>query len=234
MRSIPGARRCALLAGLALLAMPCVAFATPPAYDPKIDPLDFSSSITNPFLPFPPGRQFTYRSTDGTERIEIEVQHDTKLILGVLTTVVHDVVYTDGVKSEDTYDWYAQHKDGTVWYFGEDTKTLDAQGNVISTEGSWEAGQGGAKPGIAMLGEIEVGESYRQEFLPGVAEDFAKIVGDNELISVPYGVFGSCVATAEWTPLAPGPKEHKFYARGVGLVLEIDRKERLELVDVKH
>src|SRR4029077_17445048 len=108
-------------------------------------------------------------------------------------------VYTNDIKSEDTFDWYAQHKDGTVWYFGEDTKTLDPQGNTISTEGSWEAGVGGAKPGIVMLGKIEVGDSYRQEFLPGVAEDFAKVVSQSEFITVPWGSYAGCVATSEWT-----------------------------------
>ena len=38
-----------------------------------------------------------------------------------------------------------------MWYFGEDTKTLDPQGHVISTLGSWEAGVDGVKPGIIML-----------------------------------------------------------------------------------
>jgi hypothetical protein len=68
--------------------------------------------------------------------------------------VVHDQVSRDG---EDTYDWYAQDKDGNVWYFGEDTKEFEG-GQVVSTEGSWEAGKDGALPGIVMEADPRVGD----------------------------------------------------------------------------
>jgi len=222
----------ALVVPLAV-SLSSAALADPRPYDPVIHAEDFVSQVNNPYFPLPSGRHWTYRSTDGTERIEVEVLPGSKPILGVSTTIVHDEVFTNGTKTEDTFDWYAQHEDGTVWYFGEDTKTLDAQGNTISTEGSWEAGVAGAKPGIVMLAHPEAGDSYRQEFFAGFAEDFAKVVRLGEVVSVPWGVFGNCVETTEWTPLAPGPKEHKFYASGIGLVLEVDRKERLELTNVQ-
>ena len=226
-------RRLAIVTALTLAIFACVVFAGQPPYNPDIHPGDFVSSITNPYLPMPVGRHWTYKSTDGVERVEVEVTGDVKSILGVFTTVVRDRVYTNGVLSEDTFDWYAQHKDGTVWYFGEDTKTLDAQGHTLSTEGSWEGGVAGALPGIIMRGQPEVGDPYRQEFSAGVAEDFARVVSLNASAFVPFGAYGNCVETAEWSPLATGPKEHKFYAYGVGQVLELDRKERLELTDFK-
>jgi sugar lactone lactonase YvrE len=37
---------------------------------------------------------------------------------------VHDQVFTDGELTEDTLDWFAQDKDGNVWYFGEDSDEL--------------------------------------------------------------------------------------------------------------
>jgi hypothetical protein len=70
----------------------------------------------------------------------------TKTILGVRCVEVRDTVKIDGALKEDTLDWYAQHRDGTVWYFGEDTKEYE-KGKVSSTTGTWMAGVRGALPG---------------------------------------------------------------------------------------
>jgi hypothetical protein len=55
-------------------------------------------------------------------------------------------VFESGILTEETYDWFAQDKDGNVWYFGEDSKEFE-DGRLVSTEGSWEAGVNGAKNG---------------------------------------------------------------------------------------
>jgi hypothetical protein len=39
-----------------------------------------------------------------------------------------------------------------------------------------------------------------------------------ETIRTPAGEFRNCLKTEETTPLEPGVKEYKYYARGVGLV----------------
>src|ERR1044071_5051914 len=120
---------------------------------PQIDPANFVRAVTNPFFPLVPGTTFVYEGeTEGVPTREVmTVTNETKLILGVTTTVVHVQSFEDGVLIEETFDWYAQDVDGNVWYFGEDTMELDEAGNVISTEGSWEAGVDGAEPGIIML-----------------------------------------------------------------------------------
>lgn len=100
------------------------------------DASTFSTSIDNPFMPWTPGTVFTYEG--GGETIVVEVTDETREVLGVTTVVVHDTVSEDGEVIEDTYDWYAQDADGNVWYFGEDSKEL-SDGEVTSTEGSWEA-----------------------------------------------------------------------------------------------
>ena len=43
-----------------------------------------------------------------------------------------------------------------MWYLGEDTKEYE-DGEVVSTEGSWEAGVDGALPGIVMPADPTVG-----------------------------------------------------------------------------
>ncbi len=200
------------------------------------DPGAFVSGITNPYLGFKRGRIFRYesRTPEGLESDVVQVTSKTKTILGVATTVVHDQVFLDGELVEDTFDWYAQDKNGNVWYFGEDSKEIE-DGVVVSTAGSWQAGINGAMPGIAMLAEPEIGVQYQQEFAPGVAEDMAKVVSLSEAVQVPYGSFEGCLQTMEWTPLSPGPRESKYYAPGVGLVLETaPGGERVELISVKH
>lgn len=209
------------------------------AYNPIIDPDDFVDVIDNPYLPLVPGTTFTYEAEteDGIEENVVNVTRKTKKILDVTCTVVWDLVYVGGVLTEETYDWYAQDRHGNVWYFGEDTKEYDEDGNVISTEGSWEAGVDGAKPGIVMEADPQPGDSYRQEYYEGVAEDMAKVLRLNASVSVPYGDFDDCLKTKEWTPLDRGVVEHKYYAWGVGLVLVTELKGKsvqVELVGITH
>lgn len=202
------------------------------AYDPEINPSDFVLSVDNPLLPLIPGTTHVYEND--LERIEVSVTDDTKEILGVTTTVVRDTVFEDDEIIEDTFDWFAQDVDGNVWYFGEDTKEYEG-GQVVSTEGSWEAGMDGAKPGIVMYADPEVGSPpYRQEYYPGIAEDMAEVLSVSESVLVPYGEFESCLETNEFTPLEPDVNEHKYYCTGVGLVLEVDVNtgDRTELTEI--
>ena len=102
-----------------------------------------------------------------------------------------------------------------------------------TTEGSWLAGVNGAKPGIFMSAVPEVGQSARQEFLKGQAEDHFQVLRLGVAVHVPYGSSQQALLTKEWTPLEPGVLDHKFYLRGVGTVLEQTVKggqERNELV----
>jgi len=189
-------------------------------YDPPIDPADFSSTIDNPRLSFAPGDVFKFVQTEGGI-VEQDTTGDTKLIDGVETLIVHDFLTSpEGDVLEDTFDYFAQDKDGAVWYFGEDTKAYS--GKVVSTEGSWLAGVDCGKPGIVMPAEPKVGDSYRQEYLPGEAEDMAEIVDLNASVTVPYGSFDGCVETKEYTALAPGDVENKYYCPGTGLVSSHD------------
>jgi hypothetical protein len=201
-----------------------------PTYNPSINPSDFVSGIDNPLWPLVPGTRYVYQG--GEETIEVTVTNDTKQILGVTTIVVHDVVSVGSEIIEDTYDWYAKDKEGNVWYFGEDTKEYES-GQVVSTEGSWEAGVDGAKAGIVMHAtQPAIGSPYRQEYYACEAEDMAEVVSLSESVTVPYGSFDNCLQTREFTPLEPDVNEYKYYAPGVGLVLEVDVQSgaRTELI----
>jgi len=220
-------------------------------YAPQIVPANFVPGTPNPYFPLVPGTTYHYKTDDGAELNEVAVTADSKTILGVSIVVVHDRVYVDengngdadgascgaapGFNAElveETFDWFAPDNEGNVWYFGEDSKEYEHCA-LLGTTGSWEAGLDGAQPGIVMLAQPVIGQTYRQEFSAGVAEDFAKVVSLKQAVSVPFGDFEGCVETMEWTPLEPGDRAHKYYCAGVGLILELTPKggnERNELI----
>lgn len=184
-----------------------------------IDPNDFVTEINNPYFPLTPGTTFFYEGTkDGDIATdEMYVTHDSKEIIGVTTVVVRDRAFLNGELVEETFDWYGQDKAGNVWYFGEDAKEYE-NGVVISTEGSWEAGVDGAKPGIAVEAEPYTGDLYRQEYAPGIAEDMGQVLRLNETVTVPYGTFKHCLKTKDYSLIEPGIVENKYYAPGIGFV----------------
>ena len=208
-------------------------------YDPEIDPSDFPYTDgiipePNPYWPLVPGTTFVYEG-DG-EVITVAVTHDIKEIAGVNCIVVQDVVTEDGVAIEDTFDWYAQDGDGNVWYFGELSRSFE-DGELVGLDGSWEAGVDGAKPGIIMKANPEVGEVYRQEFFLGEAEDMGEVLdlaGSEEVAAEGADCEGDCLITADFTPIEPDVLEHKYYKPGIGFVLETKpgTGERVELVEI--
>lgn len=216
-------------------------------YDPDIDPEDFVEGIDHPYFPLIPGVTYIYEgdTEDGVERIEVNVTDQTRMVLGVECMVVRDRVWLDEDEDEvwsdeelieDTFDWYAQDDDGNVWYFGEDSTELE-DGVAVSTEGSWESGVDGALPGVIMWAEdeMEIDVPYRQEYYEGEAEDMAKILSLSESVTIDFGSFEDCLQIEEWSPLDPGVTEHKFYAPGIGVILEAKVEggdEEVELVDI--
>jgi hypothetical protein len=190
------------------------AFVEGQPYEVTIDPADFVAVIDNPYMPLKPGTKVSF---DGAERIEITITTETKTILGVQATVVRDQVFLNGELEEDTFDWFAQDREGNVWYFGEETAEY-RQGKVVSTKGSWEGGVDGALPGIIMLADPQVGDVYRQEFYEGEAEDIGEVTGVGGSITVPLGTFTDILVTEEWTPLEPNVRERKTYVPGIGVV----------------
>ncbi|HTG16409.1 MAG TPA: hypothetical protein VK747_14260 [Blastocatellia bacterium] len=202
------------------------------AYDPVIDPANFVEGITNPLFPMTPGTTFVYRG--GGEDVRVTVTDRTKVILGVKCVVVRDVVTASGQVVEDTEDFFAQDVQGNVWYFGEIVQDFE-NGELVSLAGSFKAGVNGAKPGIIMRATPRVGDVYRQEFLLAEAEDVAEVLSLTASAMVPAAsCTNDCLITKETTPLEPGVVENKYYARGVGFILQVDPEtgERLELIEV--
>jgi hypothetical protein len=192
-------------------------------------PTQWARHVTNPWFTLKPGTTFVYAGEkDGQSGHDVvTVTSRTKVIQGVRCTAVDDRLSVQGHLAERTTDWYAQDARGNVWYFGEATAELNKAGQVTSREGTWQAGVDGAKPGIFMPAHPKAGQSFRQEYLAGHAEDHFAVVQ----------LSGRTLLTKEWTPLEPDTLDHKLYRRGTGLVKEETVKggnERWTLADVRH
>jgi hypothetical protein len=211
----------------------------PQGHDPvQLNPADFTVHIDNPYWPMRPGTAWHYIETSGgeTAHVTTTVTHKTKVIYAVTARVVHDVVRSGGEVVEDTLDWYAQDSGGSIWYLGELSKTYE-HGNVVSTEGSWTYGKDGGQAGVIVPATPQVGCGYREEFHAGDAEDQAAVLSTAEPLRTPTGFHRNVLHTANTTPLTPDALENKFYARGIGPVLELDLSPdlgRAVLVRVTH
>ncbi|MCI0750315.1 MAG: hypothetical protein L0Y35_00600 [Flammeovirgaceae bacterium] len=208
-------------------------------YMAHIYPENFVSDVTNPYFPLSVGSTFSFtgETSEGTETTEIEVLADTRIVMGIACTVIRDRVYLNGELIEDTRDWYAQDKDGNVWYFGEEVDNY-IDGVLDNHYGSWEAGVDGAEPGIIMLGNPVIGLKYRQEHFVGEAEDHGEVVSKDESVSVIAGSFTGCIKIEDTNPLDPNFLEYKYFAPGVGHIKteKIDlpvETEELESYDIK-
>ena len=206
-------------------------------YNPQINPADFTTKITNKYFSLPVGKKLIYETTEQgsvTERIEIEILPETKTIEGVETVIYLDKEYKNRQKVEETRDYLAQHKNGDVWYFGEDVDNY-RDGTLLNHSGSFLHGKDGAKAGIWMKAEQRVGDSYRQEFYVGHAEDMRDTVTTGETVSTKTRTYTDCVKVYDWTPLERNSREHKYYCPEVGgLVLTeyLHSGSRSDLVNV--
>jgi hypothetical protein len=198
----------------------------PTGADPvNLDPADFTADISHPYWPMEPGTRWTYREVDEKGEVQdvvIVCTTDTKeLANGITARVVRDTVRSEGELVEDTFDWYAQDSAGNVWYMGEETAEFE-NGKIVTRAGSFEAGAGGALPGILLPAKPQVGQKYRQEYLKGEAEDSGEILGTNQLVEVPTGRYRDALLTRDTTSLEPTVVEYKLYAPGIGPVLALD------------
>ena len=208
-------------------------------YNPDIDPANFGGPVDNPYLPLKPGTVFTYRGVgdDGTTRELniVRVTHRKKRIMGIDAVVVLDKVWAAGKPEERTFDWYAQDRDGNVWYMGENSFDWE-HGHWVRNDGSWTAGVGNGKPGVIMLAHPRRGDVYRQEYSPGHAVDQAKVLGPGGRVATPFRTFKRTLLTREFSTL-DRQFEKKWYARGIGVIQEdavTKSKEHSDLVSVVH
>jgi len=218
---------------------PLPAFGAGQNYHPAVDPAAFGPDVDNPWFPLPVGTTLVYAGAkEGQQASErFTPTAATRVVDGVRTRVVRDLLYLDGVLAERTSDYYAQDRCGNVWYFGEDTAELKPDGTVNNTDGSFHAGVDGAQPGVFMQAAPDLGRRFRQEWYAGQAEDTFQAADLCTPITVAAGSYRCALHTEERTALEPGVLDAKYYARGIGTVLELAVKgpaERLMLTSVER
>jgi hypothetical protein len=206
-------------------------------YHPELEPSQFSSAVTNPWMPMPEGRVLVYdkRTVHGLERIEVRCTRGTVEIAGIACTTLHSARTVDGVLVEESLEYFAQHANGDVWFLGESAREYE-DGFLVSIDGSWRAGSDGAQPGVVMTGNPVVGEVCRAAYVMDEDEDLIKVVSLNETVMTAHGTYHNCVVIDEWSPLEPGELDRKSFAPGIGLVLEVDlvtgeRRELTAIID---
>jgi len=201
----------------------------------KVDPANFVTEIDNEFMPLTPGTTFHFGGEkDGVPATDdFHVTHRTRMIMGVKCVVVADLAFERGKLVEKTTDYFAQDQAGNVWYFGEDS-TEFLPGGGTSKAGSWLAGVNGASPGIVMEAHPKVGDTYRQENAPGVAQDRASVLSVSAKRCVKIRCFDELLVTKDFSTLEP-VVEHKYYAEGVGFIFSVMVKggnERTQLISI--
>jgi hypothetical protein len=203
---------------------------------PTSNPADFQATVDNRLYPLPASSQQVYEGEERDPdtgntiktRVESRVLPKTDRVAGVEVTVVEDKEFKNGELVESTLDYFAQHRDGSVYYFGERVDEYEG-GKVVSHEGQWLAGEGKNREGVFMPAQPTLGQVFEQEKAPGVAEDTSTIVAVDQSVTTPAGSFSGCLKMEDFSPLAK-ETEFKFYCPGVGVVREEFPGGHLDLI----
>lgn len=203
--------------------------------DRTFDATKYSAKVDHPLVPL---SSVPVTVLEGTEREgsgeAVPVRVESRLlpkpvrVAGVPVAAVEVHEYEHGQLVERTSDYYAQSRDGNVWYFGEHVEDIK-DGKVVGHGGQWSAGHDGALPGLFMPARPSVGRTFEQERAPDVAEDRSKVLAVGLRVTTPAGTFSHCIKTEDYAPL-DDVTEFKYYCPGVGLVREDTPGGRVDLV----
>ena len=207
---------------------------------------DDPTHIDNKWLPLRPGTQFVYQGSaivdeEGrqTRRVVTTVTDLSKVIDGVRTLVIWERDYTAGELSEPELAFFAQDKAGNVWLLGEYPE--EYENGKFDKAPAWISGQNGARAGITMLAEPQLGTpDYAQGFAPPPVDftDRARVYKTHQKSCTPVECYKNVLMTEEFNPDEPGSSQLKYYALGVGNVRvgwrgeKEKEKETLELVEL--
>jgi hypothetical protein len=212
----------------------------------ELDPVNFTDPtyINNPWMPMQPGTRWVHEGTavndEGnsfTRRIEFTVTDLTKEIAGVRTVVAWIVDYNDGEVVEKEIAFYAQDKEGNVWYLGEYPEEYE-EGEFVKAS-PWIHGVDDARAGIKMVAapDLEI-PSYYQGWGPAVEwSDYGQVdeMGAETCVSV--DCYTDVLVIAESSLGEVDAYQLKYYAPKVGEVRvgwrgEDASQEELELIEL--
>jgi hypothetical protein len=209
---------------------------------------DDPTHIDNRWLPLTPGTQLVLEGSaipdEGgrqTRRVVTTVTDLSKVIDGVRTLVIWERDFTAGQLSEPELAFFAQDNAGNVWLVGEYPE--EYEDGKFDKAPAWISGQEGARAGIAMPANPQLGTpDYAQGFAPPPADftDRARVYKTDQKTCTPVECYENVLVTEEFNPDEPGAFQLKYYASGVGNVRvgwrgpKEEEKETLELVELNH
>jgi hypothetical protein len=186
--------------------------------DFAVDPKNLGPVGNNEYFPLTPGLRI--HLTDGDENVVFSVLDATKVVDGVETRVIEERETEDGELIEISRNYFAiDRTTGDVYYFGEDVDIYE-DGEVVSHDGAWLAGQNGVKFGMIMPGKPSLGDRFYLENAPGAVER-VEIVDLEATLETPLRTFDKLMRCRE-DDVLDGDVSHKWYAPGVGMVGDDD------------
>lgn len=217
------------------LAVPAPAWSEEPFTDDfRIEDCEFEADGRNAFFSLVPGDRLVLSGDDDGEELVVEItvlpkKRTVTFVtergkkLRVQTRVVEERETEDEELIEVSRNYFARcDQTGDIFYFGEAVDIYE-DGEIVSHDGAWLAGLGGAQPGVIMPGSYLLGARYFQEIAPGVALDRGEHTAMGLTIATPAGTFHDCVEVIETSPLdAPGHTSLKQYCPGIGMVVDND------------
>ena len=171
-------------------------------------------NITNTYHPFQPGGVKIFRGEDGNSRsVGVHLYlTETRTFNWNSTTVecrvLREIAFENGVVVDN---------DGS-WLVGGPTLPTDPP-----TTGNDD------NPTVFMPANPEVGDVFKPEDLPTVVDETVEVLRVNITVKVPAGRYAGTVKIKETSALAPG-FTNKWYAPGVGVVMERAKREYLDLI----
>jgi hypothetical protein len=181
----------------------------------QVEKANLTDTGRNMFFILEPG--YCLQFTDNGTTLTVTVLSETKTVDGVTTRVVEEREEKNGRPVEISRNFFAIDRTTLdIYYFGEEVD-IYKNGKMVSHEGAWLSGAGGAKFGLMMPGRPKVGDKYYQELAPKIAMDRAEVVADDVEMKTPAGTFQHCLRIKETSAVESGTSE-KVYAPGVGLI----------------
>jgi hypothetical protein len=184
--------------------------------DPNNGPFT-NSNIDNPWFPLPIGLVNTLEG--GGEKVQFSVLDQTELVAGVTTRVIEEREWVNNQLAEVSCNFFIQAENGTVCYYGEDVYTsFDGNGNPTggTSSGTWRVGHNGARAGIMMPPDPQVGMNWLIEDAAASGAYENAIVNPFESsYTTPAGTFNNILHIIE-----DGGASEKRYAQGVGMIFD--------------
>lgn len=208
---------------------------TDPRAGLTFDPAFFSPEITNRYFPWASICRTVLEGEEEVDGERVKIREESVRgnqainISGALTTYIEVLAYTDGQLVERARDYFAQGKDGWVYYFGEDVDEFEG-GKVVHT-GSWKVGWNENEPQrFVPPFPARVGQRFHQESVPNVAEEEVEVAAVDETVRTPAGTFTQSLRWKEHDAISDTNAE-KWLAPDVGIVKESFPEGQLQLTD---